>query len=123
MGIAGAGGQLELSTYKPLIIATFLQSARLLSDGCDRFRQYAVEGLDADRARLGELFNRSLMLATALTPHIGYDRAAEIVKEAHASGRTLRDVAIERGIEPEAFDRWTDPRALAGVGRRGDFPL
>jgi fumarate hydratase class II len=116
MGIAGAGGQLELSTYKPLLIATFLQSARLLSDGCDRFRQYAVEGLDADRERLSELLNRSLMLATALTPHIGYDRAAEIVKDAHASGRTLREVAVERGIGPDSFDRWTDPRALAGRG-------
>jgi fumarate hydratase class II len=116
MGIAGAGGQLELSTYKPLLIATFLQSARLLSDGCDRFRQYAVEGLDADRERLSELVDRSLMLATALTPHIGYDRAAEIVKDAHASGRTLREVAVERGIGPDSFDRWTDPRALAGRG-------
>jgi fumarate hydratase class II len=112
MGIAGAGGQLELSTYKPLLIATFLQSARLLSDACDRFRTFAVEGLDADRTRIAELMNRSLMLATALTPHIGYDRAAKIVRAAHASGRLLREVALEHGVDGESFDRWTDPRAF-----------
>jgi len=115
MGIAGAGGQLELSTYKPLLIATFLQSARLLSDGCERFRAYAVEGLEADRSRIGELMNRSLMLATALTPHIGYDQAAKIVRTAHVSGRTLREVAVEHGIDAESFDRWTDPRSLTGT--------
>ena len=116
MGMAGAGGQLELNTYKPLLIATFLQSARLLSDGCDRFREFAVDGLDADRSRIGELMNRSLMLATALTPHIGYDRAAKIVRAAHASGRTLREVAMEHDVDPESFDRWTDPRVLAESG-------
>jgi fumarate hydratase class II len=115
MGIAGAGGQLELSTYKPLLITTFLQSARLLSDGCERFRAYAVEGLEADRPRIGELMKRSLMLATALTPHIGYDQSAKIVRAAHASGRTLREVAVEHGVDAESFDRWTDPRSLADV--------
>jgi fumarate hydratase class II len=113
MGIAGAGGQLELSTYKPLIIATFLQSARLLSEGCERFRIHVVTGLEPDRARLAELLHRSLMLATALTPHIGYDRAADIVHEAHASGRALREVAIERGVDADSFDRWTDVHTLA----------
>lgn len=112
MGIAGAGGQLELSTYKPLLIATFLQSARLLSDGCERFRTFAVEGLEADRSRIEELMNRSLMLATALTPHIGYDQASKIVKAAHTSGRLLREVAVEHGVDGESFDRWTDPGAL-----------
>ena len=112
MGIAGAGGQLELNTYKPLMIATFLQSARLLAEGCERFRVHVVTGLEANHARLAELLHRSLMLATALTPHIGYDRAADIVHEAHASGRALRDVAVEKGVDPEAFDRWTDVRAL-----------
>lgn len=113
MGIAGAAGQLELSTCKPLMIATFLQSARLLRDGCERFRVHVVTGLEPDRARLAELLHRSLMLATALTPHIGYDRAAEIVHEAHASGRSLREVATEKGVDPVSFDRWTDVRALA----------
>ncbi|NOT25998.1 MAG: class II fumarate hydratase [Acidobacteria bacterium] len=123
MGIAGAGGQLELSTYKPLLIATFLQSARLLTEGCERFRVHVVTGVEPDRARLAELIHRSLMLATALTPHIGYDRAAEIVHEAHASGRALREVAIERGVDPASFDRWTDVRALATPGSGGTAPL
>ena len=116
IGIAGAGGQLELSTYKPLIISTFLQSARLLTEGCERFRVHVVTGLDADQTRLAELLHRSLMLATALTPHIGYDRAAEIVHEAHASGRALREIAIERGVDPDSFDRWTDVRTLIMPG-------
>jgi fumarate hydratase class II len=117
IGIAAAGGQLELNTYKPLMIATFLQSARLLAAGCERFAVNVVTGLEPDRARLAELLRRSLMLATALTPHIGYDRAAEIVHEAHASGRTLREVAMERGVDPGSFDRWTDVRALVEPGR------
>jgi fumarate hydratase class II len=116
MALAGAGGQLELNTYKPLLIATFLQSARLLADGCIRFQAHVVEGLEADQARLASMMTQSLMLATALNPHIGYDRAAKIVRAAHASGRTLREVAIEDGIDKEAFDRWTDPRALATPG-------
>jgi fumarate hydratase class II len=113
MGLAGAGGQLELNTYKPLLIATFLQSTRLLSDGCGRFGAHVVEGLEADRIRLASMITQSLMLATALTPHIGYDRASRIVRAAHASGRTLREVAVEDGIDAGAFDRWTEPGALA----------
>ncbi len=123
MGIAGAGGQLELNTYKPLLIATFLQSARLLTEGCERFRVHVVTGVEPDRARLAELLHRSLMLATALTPHIGYDRAAEIVHEAHVSGRALREVAIENGVDPASFDRWTDARALATPASGETSPL
>jgi fumarate hydratase class II len=115
MGVAGGGGFLELNVYKPVLIATYLESAALLADGCEHVRRFAVEGIEADVERIGELVSRSLMLATALAPQIGYDQAAALAHRAHESGRTLREVALESGIRREDFDRWTNPQKLAGL--------
>ncbi len=118
VGLAAASGELQLNVYKPLLIHVVLQSARLLADGCDFARRHAIEGLGAERDRLAELVGRSLMLATALTPHIGYDRAATLAHAALETGRTLRDEAVASGlVSADDFDRWTDPRRLIGSDR------
>ena len=113
IGFAGASGHFELNTFKPLIAHAFLQSARLLADGCTSFRRFCVEGMKADEARIAELLEKSLMLVTALTPHIGYDKAAEIAKKAHKSRKTLREVALELGyVTNEQFDQWIQPELM-----------
>ena len=110
ISFAGASGSFELNTYKPLMAHSFLQSARLLADGCDSFRRFCVEGITADRERIAELLERSLMLVTALAPRIGYDRAAEIAKKAHAERTSLREAAIELGyVKDSQFDAWVRP--------------
>jgi fumarate hydratase class II len=115
VNIGGASGHLELNVYKPLIIHAFLQSARLLADGCRSFEEHCARGIEADAARMRELLERSLMLVTALSPHIGYDRAAEIAKKAHREGRTLREAALALGyVSGEDFDRWVEPRSMIG---------
>jgi fumarate hydratase class II len=117
VGIAASQGQLELNTYKPLIILNVLDSLRLLADAMASFTTHCVDGLEADTARATELLNRSLMLVTALAPHIGYDRAAEIAKQAHASGESLREAAVRLGaVSAEDFDAWVRPALM--VGRR-----
>ncbi len=113
VNIGGASGHLELNVYKPMIVHAFLQSARLLADGCRSFDEHCARGIEPDRARIGELLERSLMLVTALSPHIGYDRAAEIAKKAHREGTTLREAALVLGyVKAEDFDRWVDPAAM-----------
>ena len=113
VNIGGASGHLELNVYKPMIIHAFLQSARLLADGCRSFDEHCARGIEPDRARIRELLERSLMLVTALSPHIGYDRAAEIAKKAHREGTTLREAALALGhVKAEDFDRWVDPAAM-----------
>jgi len=113
VGIGGASGQLELNVYKPLLIHNFLQSVRLLADGCASFEEHCARGIEANEARIGELVERSLMLVTALAPHIGYDRAAEIAKKAHREGSTLRAAALGLGyVSAEEFDRWVRPEAM-----------
>jgi fumarate hydratase class II len=115
VNIGGASGHLELNVYKPLIIHAFLQSARLLADGCRSFDEHCARGIEPDRARIDELLARSLMLVTALSPHIGYDRAAEIAKKAHREGTTLREAALALGyVKGEDFDRWVQPAAMIG---------
>ncbi|MCB1909593.1 MAG: class II fumarate hydratase [Rhodocyclaceae bacterium] len=110
VGIAGASGQFELNVYKPVIIHNFLGSVRLLSDGMASFGRHCVAGIEPDRQRIAELLSRSLMLVTALTPQIGYDKAAAIAKRAHAEGTTLRDAALATGwVSAEEFDRWVVP--------------
>jgi fumarate hydratase class II len=118
VAIGGASGQLELNVYKPMIIHAFLQSARLLADGCRSFDEHCARGIEPDKARIGELLERSLMLVTALAPHIGYDRAAEIAKKAHREGTTLREAALALGyVSAQDFDRWV--RADAMIGPKG----
>jgi fumarate hydratase class II len=113
LGIGGASGQFELNVFKPLVIHNFLQSARLLADGMSSFEEHCVRGIQANRDRIGEQLARSLMLVTALTPHIGYDRAAEIAKKAHKEGRTLREAAVALGYVSAAdFDRWVRPEDM-----------
>jgi fumarate hydratase class II len=112
--IAGSLGTLELNTYKPVILHCILQSIRLLSDACSSFALNCVEGIEPDYEQIARHLGRSLMLVTALTPHIGYDKAAKIAQDALARGLSLRDAAIASGhLSGEDFDRWVDPERLA----------
>jgi len=113
VGMAGAAGQFELNVYKPVLIHNFLQSVRLLADGCASFEEHCARGIEPNEARIRELVERSLMLVTALTPHIGYDRAAEIAKKAHREGSTLKAAALSLGYVSAAdYDRWVQPGAM-----------
>src|SRR6185503_5576648 len=115
VNIGGASGHFELNVFKPLVIDAFLQSARLLADGCRSFEEHCARGIEADEGRIRELLERSLMLVTALSPHIGYDRAAEIAKKAHREGSSLREAALRLGhVSAEDFDRWVRPDAMIG---------
>jgi fumarate hydratase class II len=117
VGIAGMSGQFELNVFMPVIAHDVLQSCRLVADGCDSFREHCAAGIEPVRARIAEHLERSLMLVTALSPHLGYDAAARIAKTAHATGKTLRETAIELGlVTPEQFDAWVRPEDM--VGRR-----
>jgi len=107
VAIGGASGHLELNVYKPMIIQAFLQSARLLADGCRSFEEHCARGIEPNEERIRELVEGSLMLVTALAPHIGYDRAAEIAKKAHHDGTTLREAALALGyVSADDFERW-----------------
>jgi fumarate hydratase class II len=118
VGIGGATGNFELNVMKPLVIDAFLQSARLLADGCRSFDAHCARGIEPNRARIAENLERSLMLVTALNPHIGYDKAAAIAKKAHREGRTLRQAALDSGfVTAEQFDAWV--RAEDMLGPRG----
>jgi len=113
--VAGSQGNFELNVFKPVIIRNFLHSARILADACGTFREFCVEGLRPNRERIAELVDRSLMLVTALSPKIGYDKAAEIAKVAHHEGRTLREVAVELGYVTETeYDEWVRPENMVG---------
>ena len=113
VGFAGASGNFELNVYKPVLIYNLLQSIGLLADAGDSFRRHCAVGIGADRERIDELVGNSLMLVTALTPHIGYDKAAEIAKRAHAEGGTLREAALELGyVSGEQFDAWVQPQRM-----------
>ncbi|MBI5659557.1 MAG: class II fumarate hydratase [Nitrosomonadales bacterium] len=110
INLGGASGNFELNVYKPLIAHNFLQSVRLLAGGMSSFEEHCARGIEANRGRIAELVERSLMLVTALTPHIGYDRAAEIAKRAHRDGGTLKQAAMALGYVTEAeFDLWVRP--------------
>jgi fumarate hydratase class II len=110
INIGGASGNFELNVFKPLIAHNFLQSVRLLADGARSFDEHCARGIEANHSRIAELMERSLMLVTALAPHIGYDRAAQIAKQAHREGSTLKQVALALGyVTEEEFDRWVQP--------------
>ncbi len=115
--LGAMGGQLQLNTCKPLIAANVLRSARLLADAMNAFEAHTVRRMAPDEARIRELLAGSLMLVTALTPHIGYDRAAAIAHRAHAERSTLREAAISMGVDGADFDRWCDPAAMLGPVR------
>ena len=111
--VGGASGSFELNVFKPLIAHAFLQSVRLLADAMASFDAYCARGIEPDRARIAALLERSLMLVTALSPHIGYDRAARIAKHAHANGISLREAALALGyVSAEQFDQWVRPERM-----------
>jgi len=112
LSIGGASGHFELNTYKPLIAHNLLQSIRLLGDACSSFNEHCVKGLEANRERIAELVANSLMLVTALAPHIGYDRSAKIAHTAHKEHLSLREAAVAMGVAPEDFDRWVRAEAM-----------
>jgi len=115
INFGGAGGNFELNVNRPLLLHNFLQSTRLLADGASSFERHCVRGIEANRERINELLGRSLMLVTALAPHIGYDKAAAIAKQAHRDGTSLRDAALALGyVTAEDFDRIVDPLQMIG---------
>jgi fumarate hydratase class II len=118
INIGGASGNFELNVYRPMIAHNFLQSVRLLADGMASFEEHCARGIEPNRERIAELLERSLMLVTALSPHIGYDRAAEIAKRAHRDGGTLRQAALASGHVSEAeFDLWVRAAEMAHPGK------
>ncbi len=116
INFGGAAGNFELNVYRPMIIHNVMQSIRLLSDGARSFRLHCAQGIKANETRIAQLLEQSLMLVTALNPHIGYDKAAKIAKEAHQRGTTLREAALSLElVSAEDFDRWVDPSKMIGV--------
>lgn len=112
---AGASGQFELNVYKPVMIDAFLQSANLLADACGAFTDHCVVGLRPNRPQIAAHLRNSLMLVTALNPHLGYEKAAQVAKRAHADGSTLREAAVALGLLTAAeFDAWVDPTKMVG---------
>ena len=113
INMGGAAGNFELNVFRPMIAHNFLQSVRLLADGMRSFNDHCAVGIAPNRARITELVERSLMLVTALNPHIGYDKAAQIAKAAHQQGLSLRDAAIASGhVTAEQFDAWVQPARM-----------
>ena len=111
INFGGASGNFELNVFRPVIAHNFLQSVRLLADGMGSFNDHCAVGIEANRERIEELVSRSLMLVTALNPHIGYDKAAHIAKKAHKEGTSLREAAIASGHSPPSS-------STSGCGRR-----
>jgi fumarate hydratase, class II len=119
INFGGALGNFELNVMKPLVIHNFLGSVRLIADACVSFNDNCAVGIEPNRAKIDELLNRSLMLVTALNPHIGYDNAAKIAKNAHAKGITLRESSVESGlVTPDQFDQWVKPEDMVGRSSR-----
>jgi fumarate hydratase class II len=115
INVGGASGNFELNVFKPMIVHNFLHSVRLLADGMRSFDRHCVHGIEPNRQHIAELMERSLMLVTALAPHIGYDKAAQIAKHAHHEGSTLKQAALVLGYVSEAdFERWVQPSAMLG---------
>ncbi len=118
INIGGAMGNFELNVFKPLIIYNFLWSTRLLADASVSFNDQCVAGIEPNRERIDELLQNSLMLVTALNPHIGYDNAAKIAKHAHKTGKTLKEAALElKLVTAEQFEQWVRPEKMIGPKR------
>lgn len=116
IGFAGSLGNFELNVFKPVMIHNFLQSVRLLSDGCRSFEEFCVAGIEPRQKVISEHLNKSLMLVTALNPHIGYDKAAQIAKKAHKEEKTLKEAALELGfVTAEQFDQWVRPETMTNL--------
>jgi fumarate hydratase class II len=125
IGFAASQGQFELNVYKPLMALNTLDSMRLLADAMRSFATHCVAGIQVNQARVDELLHSSLMLVTALAPHIGYDRAAQIAKHAQTQGTTLRSAALALGsVSAQEFDAWVNPQQMLGPqgGPSSDTP-
>jgi fumarate hydratase class II len=117
IGFAGSQGNFELNVFKPVMIFNFLHSVDILTDACDSFREFAIEGVQADEERIAEYVRESLMVVTALNPHIGYDKAAKIAKHAHQNKGTLRESAVHlEFLTEEEFDRLVVPSEMTRPG-------
>ncbi|MDZ4400051.1 class II fumarate hydratase [Hydrogenophaga sp.] len=115
INIGGSSGNFELNVFRPMVAHNFLLSVRLLADGMRSFNDHCAVGIEPNRARIAELVDRSLMLVTALNPHIGYDKAAQIAKKAHKEGTSLREAALASGhVTAEQFDQWVVPANMVG---------
>jgi fumarate hydratase class II len=115
VAFAGSQGNFELNAMRPIIISNFLHSARILGDGCEKFRMYSVDGTQLNEKKIAEYLRNSLMLVTALSPVIGYDNASKIAHQAHRDGSTLRDAVVASGlISPETFDKVVIPANMVG---------
>ncbi len=113
VSFAASQGHLQLNVFKPVIVHNLLQSVRLLGDGCRNFNEHCVKGLEPDAARMAEHLERGLMLVTALNPHIGYDKAAQIAKKAYTENTSLREAALALGyLSNEEFDSWVRPEQM-----------
>ena len=115
---AGAQGNFELNAMRPIIINNVLHSARILGDACAKLRQFSVERTQLDQQKISEYVGRSLMLVTALSPHIGYDKASAIAHKADDNGTTLREAALALGVPAEEFDRIVTPKSMVGHPRQ-----
>jgi len=117
VAFAASQGNFELNVFKPVMIHNLLESTRLLADACDSFRVHCAAGIEPNRERIERLLHESLMLVTALNPHIGYDKAAGIAKKAYQDGTTLKQAALALGYLTAAeFDAWVDPAQMTGPG-------
>ena len=115
INVGGSSGNFELNVFRPMVAHNFLQSVRLLADGMRSFNDHCAVGIEPNRERIDELVERSLMLVTALNPHIGYDKAATIAKKAHQEGSTLRAAAIASGhLTAQQFDQWVVAKNMVG---------
>nr|WP_314482989.1 class II fumarate hydratase [uncultured Pseudomonas sp.] len=120
IAFAASQGHLQLNVFKPVIIHNLLQSIELLADGCRNFQQHCVAGIEPDAEQMAAHLERGLMLVTALNPHIGYDKAAEIAKKAYSEGKTLREAALELNyLTNEQFDEWVRPENMLAPGGKG----
>ena len=120
IAFAASQGHLQLNVFKPVIIHNLLQSTRLLADGCRNFAEHCIEGMQPDAQQMAAHLERGLMLVTALNPHIGYDKAAEIAKKAYAEGLSLREAALQLGyLSNDEFDVWVRPENMLESGQHG----
>ena len=111
--VGGSNGHFELNVFKPVMVSNFLQSARLIGDAAVSFTEHCVDGIEANTKRIEALLHESLMLVTALNPHIGYDKAAAAAKKAHKEGTSLKAAAVAAGfLTPEQFDAWVRPEQM-----------
>ncbi len=117
VAFAGSQGQLQLNVMKPVMLHNVLESIGLLADAMRSFDERCVQGVEPLRARIADHLASSLMLVTALNPHVGYENAARIAQKAHRDGTTLREAALALGlVSAEDFDRWVDPAAMTRPG-------